>query len=433
MTQAGALEDLPAAEGGAAENMAQLVALRWIAVTGQVATILFVRLAMGVPLPVLPMLAVCAIAAAINLQTRRQVARGAAFGEVNLLLALMFDVATFSVLLVFSGGASNPFVWLYLLQVVLGAVLLKPWSAWALVATVASAFALLSAAREPLRFPRALAPHARDLLLTGDWLCFALVAVLVVTFVTRITHNLQAHERHVADLRQQAAEEDGIVRMGLLASGAAHELGSPLASVSVILGDWKRMPRLAHDPELMAEIATMEAEVGRCKAIVTTVLAAAGEPRGQAPAPVEASRFLAELASDWRGAHPATPLAVEDRLAAALPIVADPALRQAVTSILDNAAEASPSWVGLEMWRAGDDLLIRVRDRGAGFPPALIASIGRPLRSAKGEGRGVGLFLAANVARKLGGTLRAENGSGGGAVLTLSLPLAMLSFAGGPE
>ena len=72
--------------------------------------------------------------------------------------------------------------------------------------------------------------------------CFVLDAALLVVFVTRINRNLRERDAQLADLRQHAAEEDHIVRMGLLASGAAHELGTPLASLSVILGDWRRMP-----------------------------------------------------------------------------------------------------------------------------------------------------------------------------------------------
>ena len=68
-------------------------------------------------------------------------------------------------------------------------------------------------------------------------------AILVVVFITRISHNLRRRDARLAAVRQRAAEEEHIVRMGLLASGAAHELGTPLATLAVILGDWKRIPR----------------------------------------------------------------------------------------------------------------------------------------------------------------------------------------------
>lgn len=88
----------------------------------------------------------------------------------------------------------------------------------------------------------------------------------------RINRNLQERDAHLADLRRQAAEEDQIVRIGLLASGAAHELGTPLATRSFILGDWRRMPVFRKSPELTGEIAEMQAQLDRCKQIVSGIL-----------------------------------------------------------------------------------------------------------------------------------------------------------------
>merc|ERR1712034_34987 len=101
--------------------------------------------------------------------------------------------------------------------------------------------------------PLPLAPPFDDpfgLYVAGSLVCFAIIAVLLVLLVTRIGRNLSDRDAALATARQRAAEEDHIVRMGLLASGAAHELGTPLSSMSVILNDWQRMPMLAKDAEL---------------------------------------------------------------------------------------------------------------------------------------------------------------------------------------
>src|SRR4029077_14698827 len=97
----------------------------------------------------------------------------------------------------------------------------------------------------------------------GLLLCFALNAALLVIFITRINRNLRARDARLADLRERASEEEHIVRMGLLASGAAHELGTPLSTLSVILGDWRRMPAIAADPQMLEEIEEMQAQVQR--------------------------------------------------------------------------------------------------------------------------------------------------------------------------
>src|ERR1700712_5560991 len=92
-----------------------------------------------------------------------------------------------------------------------------------------------------------------------------------VILITPLNRNLRAGDAQLADLRQRSAEEEHIVRMGLLASGAAHELGTPLATMAVILGDWKRMPEFAGNQELIEEIGTMQTQLQRCKAIVSGI------------------------------------------------------------------------------------------------------------------------------------------------------------------
>lgn len=414
--------DGPAIESAAIENMRQLTQLRWIAVVGQVATILVVDFGLGVPLPLAPMLGVAGLLAVANLAAVALMAHHRAT-NIELLLALLIDVAALTAQLYLSGGSTNPFISLFLLQVVLGAILLKFWSAWVLVVVTSLCFGGLTMVSVPLTFPAGLMAESAELYTLGAWISFGLTATLLGLFITRITRNLHARDLYLADLRQHAAEEDGIVRMGLFASGAAHELGTPLASLSVILSDWRRMPAVARDPELAGEVEEMRAEVERCKAIVTDILHSAGAARVEAMEMTPAEAFLDEAVAAWRPTHPHATLDVNLALDGAR-VVAGPPLRQALWNLLDNAAEVSPHRVMLTAIRRADDVAIAVMDDGPGFTEARLAMIGRPLQSRKGAGHGLGLFLAANVARRLGGQLEAANREGGGAIVTLVLPLA---------
>jgi len=403
--------------------MRQLVHLRWIAVAGQLVTILGTGLALGVPLPLVPMLLVVASLAAVNLLTLAVLPRHGATGWA-LLLALLFDMGSLTVQLYLSGGASNPFVTLYLLQIALAAILLRPVPAWIVAATAAGCYALLGIRNWPLLLPTNLLPLREDMFALGRWLGFALVATLLVVFITRISRTLREQDAHLAELRRRAAEEDGIVRIGLFASGAAHELGTPLASISVILADWRRLPRVVADPDLAGEIEEMQAEVRRCKAIVTDILHSAGQPRGETLAARPARLFLAEVIEAWRLTRPDTGVVVKlDELDRAM-LVTDPALRQAIGSLLDNAAEASPGAIEVHGSHEGDELVVAISDHGPGFAPGMLAAIGRPLQSIKGAGHGMGIFLASNVARRLGGRLEAAN-RGRGAEVRLVLPAAV--------
>src|SRR5262249_46963202 len=203
-----------------------------------------------------------------------------------------------------SGGASNPFTGLYLLQVTLGAVLLDVVSAWTIVGLTAMGFLMLTRFNLPLALPPTGVPDLLTLHIFGTFVCFALDAGLLVFFLIRITRNLRNRDARLAALRQQAAEEDLIVRMGLLASGAAHELGTPLASVAVILSDWKRMPAIRNDAEMSEDIEVMQAAVERCKTIVTGILKSAGEARGDVPVVTTVNTFISDIVREWQETSP---------------------------------------------------------------------------------------------------------------------------------
>ena len=412
------------------KNLLLLVQLRWLAVAGQVATILVVQLWLDVPLPLLPMAVVVLFLVCLNLVSLARLRIGPQVGNATLFMGLLLDVAALTAQLYLSGGAGNPFISLYLLQVILGAVLLRPWSVWALVGITTCCFLALTVLHQPL-----VLPHERGdlfaLHVQGMFLSFLLAAILVVLFVTRINANLHARDEHVARLRQQSAEEDLIVRMGLLASGAAHELGTPLSTLSVILGDWARLPAFEGDAELAADLAEMQQQLGRCKAIVTSVLRSAGAARGEGTLRANLPTFIGDTSDEWRDSRSPARFDYDGSALPDLPIVADEGLKQVLFNVLDNALEASPSWVGLTAAPHDGALLIEVRDCGPGFDPDIMACIGRPYRSTRDRvGGGLGMFLVVNVVRKLGGIVAVRNLAAGGAAVTLSLPLAALRSDG---
>ncbi|WP_338057271.1 ATP-binding protein [Sphingomonas corticis] len=412
----------PVGDEATRRNLWLLVQLRWLAVAGQLATILSVRLLLDVALPLTPMLAIVALLAGLNLAAMLTRRRWPATQQA-LLATLLIDVAGLTGQLWLSGGATNPFVSLYLLQVVLGAVLLEAWASWTLVVLTSLAFAALALLAPPLALPEGMASTLSPPHVLAGWFNYTLAAVLLVTFTTRIARNLRDRDARLAVLRQRAGEEEQIVRMGLLASGAAHELGTPLASLSIVLGDWRGDATVRDHPALAAEVAEMQAEVARCKEIVAGILFAAGEVTGEAPERTTLARFLSGIATGTRG-----PITIENRVGD-VAIVADRALGQALSNLVDNAAEAGAAHVVLTVEREDDDLVIHAADDGPGFPAEMLASVGRPYNSTKTRrGAGLGLFLSSNVLRQLGGTLEARNRAAGGAVVTLRLPFAALAL-----
>lgn len=421
----------PAVDSSARKNMELLIQLRWIAVAGQVATILFVALVYGMELPIPAMATVLAALVALNLASLGWLANDGAVGDRGLFVALVLDVLALTAQLYLSGGATNPFVFLYILQVTLGAVLLGSRPGWAVAALASAAFAGLVVFNRPLVLPPNRGETLFELHVIGMLVCFVLDAALLVVFVARITRNLRERDAHVAALRQRTAEEDHIVRMGLLASGAAHELGTPLSSLAVILGDWKHMPALTADPERAQEIADMQAAVDRCKSIVSGILLSAGEARGEAPAVTSVNAFLDSAVADWRAVRPSAGLHYFNTIEDDLPIIADKAIKQAVFNVLDNAFDVSPQWINFIVERRDETLELRISDAGPGFTEEMLAQLGKPYQSSKGRpGGGLGLFLVVNVVRKLGGTVVAQNRSTHGAMVTIRLPLEILTTTG---
>ena len=414
------------------ENMQQLIQLRWIAVIGQIVTIAVVHYGLHISLPLHDMFVVLLCLVAFNAASLLRLRFSREVTNSMLFVALLVDVSTLTAQLYLSGGTTNPFVFLYLLQVILGAVLLRSWSVWTIVGVTSGCLAGLTVLYRPLAWPpddygRWSGPYIQGLML-----CFLLNAALLVIFITRINRNLRARDARLAYLRERAAEEEHIIRMGLLASGAAHELGTPLSTLSVILGDWRRMAPFNSSPELLQEIDEMQAQVTRCKSIVSGILLSAGEARGEAPAETTVRTFLDALVVEWRTTRGVTQFSYHNRFGVDLTIVSDSALKQMICNVLDNALEASPQWVGFDVTHDGDLLTMVVTDTGPGFPPEMLAQLGKPYQSTKGRpGAGLGLFLVANVARTLGGSVVARNRPEGGAMVILSLPLAAITLEEG--
>jgi two-component system sensor histidine kinase RegB len=412
------------------KNMLQLIELRWIAVIGQITTIFGAILVFDVALPLVQMLEVLACLIAFNIASHLRWHERRPVTNSELFLALLVDVASLTMQLYLSGGTSNPFSFLYLLQVILSAVLLEAWTTWTIVAITLACLAGLSAFAQPLPMPMDHARGVSSLYVQGMLLCFVLVAALLVIFIQRISNTLKTRAAQLADLRQRAAEEEHIVRMGLLASGAAHELGTPLATLSVILGDWKRMPEFTENPDLIEEISEMQTQLQRCKSIVSGILLSAGEARGESARRTTIRTFIDGLVAQWRNTRPVREFSYVNRIDEDLPVAFDEALKQMIDNVLDNALEASPDWVALDAGVEEGTLILAVTDRGPGFAPAILAQFGKPYQSTKGRpGGGLGIFLAVNVARTLGGTVTAANLPEGGARVVLTLPLSAIALS----
>lgn len=220
--------------------------------------------------------------------------------------------------------------------------------------------------------------------------------------------------------------EDRLAGLGLLSVGAAHELATPLATIAVLLGDWRRHPLIGTDPALSADLAAMEAALTQARRIAEEWRSAL-VPHAPSPARPDIGAVLAAWASD----HPGVALTFHPSHEP-VDLPADPTLAQALRALLDNAARASPAGVELIVEPDGPHVALIVRDQGPGFSTATLDRVmaGEPVP--REGGFGLGLFLARLAAERSGGRLTATNRPGGGAEVRLILPRGTGTEAAGP-
>ena len=407
-----------------------LLHLRLVSLAGQtLAYATAARMAhLGLPLGTLSALGIALLVYTL-VALRRLPSRGTV-GQTAVLAETGLDLLCLTVSLYLAGGASNPLVALLLLPVAVASATLELRPIWWVAGLAAVCYTLLMFVYRPL----ALGHHdegAFELHVWGMWYGFLLSALLVALFVARMGATLRAHDLALAKAQEQALRGEQWVALGTLAAGAAHELGTPLATMAVIASDLA--DEHARDPGLAGPLGVLRSQVERCKGILSRMALDAGGLRADAGRPLALDDYLAELVEEWRALRPAARLDARWGGTCQAPqIVADRTLTQAIHNVLHNAADASPESVELQAeWEKGQ-LRIAICDRGEGMGSALQARIGEPLVSGKSAqgGLGLGLCLARTVLERLGGRVELAAREPVGLCVRVVLPLAPLATEG---
>jgi two-component system, sensor histidine kinase RegB len=411
-------------------NFGWLIRLRWSMITGQLVVVLGVRFGLGLDLPLAPLLALIGLEAVLNLLAI--VARRRAQAREWWLVGIMaFDIVACTGLLYLTGGPSNPFSFLYLVQIALAAITLRAGWTWALAALALLGSAVLFAWHRPLP---ATVSHASymNLHLRGMWVAFGVAAGFIVYFLLRVRRALEARETELEESRKATARQERLASLATLAAGAAHELSTPLATIAVVVKELEhQVARVApaDNSDTIKDIRLIREQVDRCRAILERMSSEAGESIGEAfvAAPVQevVSSALAGLASR---------VAIRTEIAIGegprrLRIPAR-AFCQALRGIVKNAQDASPDGgeVVLRVRRTNGTLEFEVEDRGSGIPRGTVERVGEPFFTTKaiGQGMGLGIFLARAVVERLGGQVSLESVYGTGTIATLELPLGLV-------
>jgi two-component system, sensor histidine kinase RegB len=405
-------------------NFRWLVMLRWGAIAGQIATIAVVGLGLGITLPLAPLAVVFALELASNVVCTLWV-RGARDVHEGMLAALMLaDVLLLTALLSLTGGPFNPFSCLYLVNIALAAVVLRPAWTWTLVVGSLACFAALFA--QPQWGPQRVHAEHMQMHLEGMWVAFGVAAVFIVYFVQRVTRALAARDAELAAARTRTARHERLASLTTLAAGAAHELSTPLSTIAVAAKELERqLARGAHGADAAADARLIREQVERCRDILEHMAAEAGQSAGEAIVAVRLGD-LVEGAVHGFPNRAWVRVSIDERTRRCTVDAPPRAVQQALRGVLENARHASPRDVAVEVRVRADDsgCRIEVRDEGSGMSPEVLARAGEPFFTTKppGEGMGLGLFLARAVLERLGGRLELSSEPGSGTTTALVLP-----------
>ena len=400
-------------------TLRRLVVTRWAILAGLALLAASAPGLLAIPLPQLPLFAVIVLALAFNALIHWRLCRADRATPGELLSQLLVDIAALSAVVFFSGGATNPLISLLLLPVAIAALTLPARCVIAVVGVAVTAYSLLLIVYVPLPMPDAR--RATQLHLIGMWLTFAVSAAMIAWFVVRMTRLIRERDAELAAAREQALRDERVLAMGTLAAGAAHELGTPLATMALLAGE------LAADASLPAavreDIGLLRQQIGVCKEIVTGLSRRAGAERLDSPPLPAADRWLDSLRQHWHAVRPqAASRLIIGSDGPAPPVVADPRLEQALLNLLNNAANATPIPLEIRLSWCSQNLCIEIRDHGPGFPPAVLEHGGHESFPAHAGGSGVGLTLTGAAIAQLGGQLTLINPDDGGALARLELP-----------
>lgn len=400
-------------------SLRQLMLLRNIAIAGQMFAIAVVHEFFAVPSPLIALLSVAGLLVLFNFATTAwRLRQPRPVTDLEVFVQIVVDVGALTALLYLSGGATNPFVGMFLMPLTIAAASL-PWVHALVVGLLtAGCYSLLISHHVPLPVP---GPGSREFLVAATWANYLLCAALIAYLVPTIASRLREQDRRLAEIGRGASGHEYLMRVGSLAAGAAHEIRSPLCAMAVLVEDM-----LAHDdrPTLKQNLRIMSDQIDACRRTLSELVPGAEGAVGNG-SKEPADKFVQDIVERFRALRPGVKLSfgLSGPQSPAM-ISAERDLGRAILNLLNNAADASPEAVAMNCSWDARELRIQVEDLGPGIPPELGEAPGERLFTTKGEsGTGIGLLLTRTAVLRARGSLRLSNRSGGGARAEVVLPL----------
>lgn len=410
------------------QNLLRLCQIRSIVVIGLLAITAWFHFFGGSAFPSLPVFLILSVMAVINAMIMLRLRTDRPVSETEFFANLLLDVFFLTLVLYFTGGSTNPIVSYYLLPLIISAAILKPAHTWFIAFLSIGFYTLLLFYYQPLALFTTTGHGAMtNAHLLGMWVNFGFSALLIAWFVVRMAVALRERSQLVARSREAGLRNEQIISVASIAAGTAHELRTPLSTMAVTVDE------IAHEyPQLKEETALLTQQIARCEEVLHKLVSTSSEDSRTIVTDV--GTLVRKLLDEWHLSRPEIVLKTDmPAHESALRIRYDKSLQHALTSLLNNAADASPAYVSLEVGSSPGGLLIVIDDHGPGIPPDIAGSLGKTSVSRKQGGLGLGVLLGQASIERLGGGVRLIEKQGPGTRLEIRLPLADDPLAGEVE
>lgn len=413
-------------------NVRTMTLIRWVAVVGQLVAIGVVTLFLGFDLPVVPcVLAILALALS-NLWLATQYTPNRRLTDYQAARVLAFDLVQISVLVYLTGGLSNPFSILMVAPVTASATVLS-WGATLMLTAIALvAASVLSVFHQPLPWS-GMTLGLPGTYLAGIWTAHAVLLVFMVSYVWSVAQESRRREKALAEAEAALSREQHMSALGGLAAAAAHELGSPLNTISLIAKDL--VAQVPADSPFREDALELEAQAERCRDILTA-LSRRPETRGGDPYDRGLLTNMVEEAAEHH---------LPDNIR--LKIMVDPAseggepelprspeILHGLGNLIQNAGQFARTRVTIRLGWTEERIVLDIIDDGPGFPGWILDSLGEPYLSSRREKRGnmgLGIFIAQTLLDRTGADVSYRNRKGGGAQVTIRWERSVLTRPGG--
>jgi two-component system sensor histidine kinase RegB len=394
-----------------------LANIRWIAILGQFTALMVVGLWFGYPLPWGSLLAAVGASVILNVGLSTLYERTDRMTGQELALHLAFDLIQAGVLLFLTGGLTNPFALLLIVPVTIAATLLRAREMMPLVALAFGVLAVVWFWGQPL--PWSGPPPEFPLVYRiGDVIAYALAIGFLAVYLWMVSAESRDRARALVATEAALTREARMNALGSLAAAAAHELGGPLGSISLIAHSLEE--QLGDDPDFGEDIRLLAAEAARSRRIMKEL-----STRAEAEDPfatLTLDLLLHEVAQSVIPSRvPVTVVATTPQ-----PLVRrSPELLHALNNLVSNAVRHAGTEVRLESIVTASEIRVVVTDDGFGFPPDLVPRLGEPMLGpsrSKSDSTGLGVFIATTLIERTAGRLAFSNRPEGGARVDVRWP-----------